>query len=106
MDSRQHETPAAKPKTYLQRAFEAFASIAPMPLTARGLAAMLRCEIDGTYNYVVRLKRMGKIEIAPGGTARAPAYRLVAGATPPPDDARGRKPSRPPTNVTRWKTNA
>jgi hypothetical protein len=95
--------PPAKPHTYLQRAFRAFESVSPAPLTTRGLAAILHCEIAGTYNYIVRLKRMGKIKIVPGGTARHPAYAIVEGATLPPDDARGRKPSRPSTDASRWK---
>jgi hypothetical protein len=91
-----------KPKTYVQRAFITFKSVAPVPLTARVLAAILRCEVKSTYNYIFRLKQMKKIQIA-GGTARSPSYTVVPGAECPPDDARGRKPSRPPTNVSRWK---
>ena len=104
MDGRPLEP--AKPKTYLQRAFALFETVSPMPLTTRALAAMLRCEVESAYNYIVRLKRMKKIHIAPGSTARAPAYALVAGAVPPPDDGRGRKPSRPPTSERRWKRDA
>jgi hypothetical protein len=91
-----------KPKTYVQRAFITFKSVAPVPLTTRVLAAILRCEIESAYNYIVRLKRMKKIQVA-GGTARSPAYTVVPGAECPPDDARGRKASRPATSASRWK---
>lgn len=95
--------PTAKPFTYLQRAFLAFKTVAPAPLSARALAAVLGSEIESTYNYIARLKRMKKIRISPIGTARFPRYVLVEGATLPPNDSRGRKPSRPPTPAARWK---
>lgn len=92
-----------KPTTYLQRAFDSFTLVAPNSLTGRGLAAILRCEIRSAYNFIERLKRMNKIVLAPDSTARVPSYVLAEGATRPPDDNRGRKASRPPTDVSRWK---
>lgn len=93
---------ATRPATYLQRSFKAFVDAAPSPVSARGLAAMLRVEVGSAYNYIKRLKRMKKIEQI-GGGSRSPTYKLVDGATRPPDDARGRKPSRPATAVSQWK---
>lgn len=96
--------PAARSSTYLQRAFDAFHSAAPLPLSVRGLAAMLRCEVASAYNYIARMKRMKVIKLDPATTsARCPSYLLVDGARRPPDDSRGRKPSRPPTATSRWK---
>jgi hypothetical protein len=92
-----------KPKTYLQRSFAIFESRSALPTTTRTLAALLHCQIESAYNYIVRLKRMKKIQLVQGGTAKAPAYGLVPGATPPPADGRGRKPSRPPDDSSRWK---
>lgn len=92
-----------RPPTHLQRAYRAFEEVHPTPLSARGLAALLRTWPETAYNYIARLKRLRKIEIVPG-SGRFPSYRLVQGATPPNADQRGgRRASRPPPDVARWR---
>lgn len=92
-----------RPPTHLERAFRVFEEVAPAPLSARGLAALLRVWPETAYNYIARLKRLKKIEIVPG-SGRFPSYRLTVGATAPaPDQRGGRRASRPPTAIARWK---
>lgn len=80
--------------THLQRAYKVFENMASQVLSARALAALMTIEVSTAYDYIKRLKEAKCIEVK-GGTGKIPGYGLIAGATMPAGDTRGRK-KKPP----------
>lgn len=93
-----------KPLTRLQRAFRIFQSMSPNPMTASYLAALMLIDVGCAYDYIRRLKKLGRI-MPFSRDGRQPNYVLIPGATMPPDDGRGgarlrTRASRPISQIT------